>query len=57
MPKEAFRLPPEGSVPALGLGLSVPICGMGNVTLGQVPKPASGGLCRGFPEFRFSFVY
>jgi len=54
MPKEAFRLPLEGSVSVLGLGHSVPIFGIGNVTLGQVPKPASGGLCRGFPEFRFS---
>ena len=55
MPKGAFRLPLEGPASALGLGLSEPICGMGNVTFGQVPKLASGrGLCRGFPEFRFS---
>ena len=55
--KGAFRLPLEGFVSALRLGLSVPICGIGNVTFGKVPKPASGGLCRSFPEFWFSLFY
>ena len=54
MPKEAFTLPLEGSMSALGLGLSVPIYGMGNVTFGQVPKPARE---RAVPQFSRVLVF
>ena len=33
---------------ALGLDCLVPMCGTGNVSFGNVPKAASGWLCRSF---------
>ena len=57
MPKEALRLLLKGSVSALGLDLSDPICGIGNVTFGHVPKPESGGAVPQFSRVPGLSVY